>query len=134
MRESYARRKALQPLLRLRAWAITGIEPDVMGFAPAQAIPRALDRAGVALDEVDVIELNEAFAAQAIAVIRHCKLDEDRVNPSGGALALGHPVGATGAVLTVKLAYSLRRLAGEIGVVSMCIGGGQGIAAVFERP
>jgi acetyl-CoA C-acetyltransferase len=134
MRESRARRKALQPLLRLRAWAITGIEPDVMGFAPAEAIPRALERAGVALDEVDLIELNEAFAAQAIAVIRHCKLDEDRVNPSGGAIALGHPVGATGAVLTVKLAYSLRRLAGQIGVVSMCIGGGQGIAAVFERP
>jgi acetyl-CoA C-acetyltransferase len=134
MRESVARRKSLRPLLRLRSWAVTGIEPDLMGFAPAEAIPRALERAGVRLDEVDLIELNEAFAAQAIAVIRHCKLDEDRVNQSGGAIALGHPVGATGAILTVKLAYGLRRLGARIGVVSMCIGGGQGIAAVFESP
>lgn len=133
-RASEAERRGLRPRLLLRAWAVTGIEPAFMGFAPAQAIPKALARAGLGLDEIDFVELNEAFAAQAVAVIRETGLDPDRVNPSGGAIALGHPVGATGAILTVKLLHGLERTGGRFGMVAMCIGGGQGMAAVFERP
>jgi acetyl-CoA C-acetyltransferase len=133
MRASDARRRGLVPRLALRAWAVTGNEPEMMGYAPAATIPRALERAGARIDEVDLVELNEAFAAQAVAVIRGAGLDEDRVNPNGGAIALGHPVGATGAVLTVKLMHALERAGGRLGVVSLCIGGGQGIAAVFAR-
>ena len=104
-----------------------------MDYAPALAIPKAIEKAGVALDDIDLIELNEAFAAQAVAVIRDVGLDEDRVNISGGAIALGHPVGATGAILTVKLMHAMERLDAKLGIVTMCIGGGQGMAAVFER-
>jgi acetyl-CoA C-acetyltransferase len=132
--ESEARRRGLAPRLRLRSWAVSGIEPEVMGYAPALAIPRALERAGVGLGDVDLVELNEAFAAQAVAVVRDVGLDPERVNVAGGAIALGHPVGATGAILTVKLLHLLERLGGRLGVVTMCIGGGQGMAAVFERP
>jgi acetyl-CoA C-acetyltransferase len=134
MRESEAGRRGLEPRLRLRSWAVSGIEPEVMGYAPAFAIPRALERAGVTLDQVDLVELNEAFAAQAVAVARDVGLDDEKLNVSGGAIALGHPVGATGAILTVKLMHALERLDGRLGVVTMCIGGGQGMAAVFERP
>lgn len=134
MRETDARRRGLTPKLRLHSWAVTGIDPEVMGFAPAQAIPKALSRAGIELADVGIVELNEAFAAQAVAVIRDVGFDEDRVNPFGGAIALGHPVGATGAILTIKLLYGLERLRERYGLVSMCIGGGQGLAAVFERP
>jgi acetyl-CoA acetyltransferase len=105
-----------------------------MGYAPALAIPRALERAGLSLRDVDIVELNEAFAAQAVAVMRDVGFDEEKVNPFGGAIALGHPVGATGAILTVKLMHGLERTNGRYGVVTMCIGGGQGMAAVFERP
>jgi acetyl-CoA C-acetyltransferase len=133
-RESEARRRGLEPRLRLRAWAVTGIEPELMGYAPAESIPLALERAQLTLPEIDRIELNEAFAAQAVAVARDAGLDLDRVNPDGGAIALGHPVGATGAILTVKLQHALERTGGRHGLVAMCIGGGQGIAAVFERP
>jgi acetyl-CoA C-acetyltransferase len=131
---SEAERRGLRPRLQLRAWAVTGIEPEVMGFAPAQAIPKALARAGLGLDEIDIVELNEAFAAQAIAVIREVGLDPQQVNPFGGAIAFGHPVGATGALLVVKLLHGLERTGGRFGIVAMCIGGGQGMAAVFERP
>jgi len=134
MRESEARRRGLAPRLALRSWAVSGIEPEVMGYAPALAIPKALELAGLGLDEVDLVELNEAFAAQAVAVVRDVGLDEEKVNVSGGAIALGHPVGATGAILTVKLMHALERLGARTGVVTMCIGGGQGMAAVFERP
>jgi acetyl-CoA acetyltransferase len=103
-----------------------------MGYAPALAIPKALERAGLSLDDVDLVELNEAFAAQAVAVVRDAGLDQERVNVAGGAIALGHPVGATGAILTVKLMHALERLRGRFGLVTMCIGGGQGMAAVFE--
>jgi len=105
-----------------------------MGYAPALAIPRALEKAGLDKDDIDLVELNEAFASQALAVIRAVGLDEANVNPTGGAIALGHPGGATGAMLTVKLMHALERLGKRRGIVSMCIGGGQGMAAVFERP
>ena len=134
MRETEARARGLTPRLRLRSWAVTGIEPEIMGFAPAQAVPVALEKAGMRLDDVDLIELNEAFAAQAVAVIRSLNADIQVVNPDGGAIALGHPVGATGAILTVKLMHALERMDRTVGIVTMCIGGGQGMAAVFERP
>ena len=134
MRESEAGRRGLTPRLRLRSWAVSGIEPEVMGYAPALAIPKALENGELSLGDIDLVELNEAFAAQAVAVIRDLALDEDATNVSGGAIALGHPVGATGAILTVKLMHALERLGKRRGVVTMCIGGGQGMAAVFERP
>jgi acetyl-CoA C-acetyltransferase len=129
-----ARRRGLTPRLHLRSWAVSGVDPEVMGYAPTYAIPKAVERAGLELDDVDVIELNEAFAAQAVAVVRDLDLDPDKVNPSGGAIALGHPIGATGAILTVKLMHALERLDKSVGMVTMCVGGGQGVAAVFERP
>jgi acetyl-CoA C-acetyltransferase len=132
LRESLARRRGLQARLVLRSWAVSGIEPEVMGYAPALAIPKALERAELSLDDVELVELNEAFAAQAVAVVRDAGLDPDRVNVAGGAIALGHPVGATGAILTVKLMHALERLGRRFGLVTMCIGGGQGMAAVFE--
>ena len=134
MRSSEAERRGLTPRLRLVSWAVTGIEPEVMGYAPALAIPEALSRAGLTLADIDLVELNEAFAAQAVAVMRDAGLDEAKLNFSGGAIALGHPVGATGAILTVKLMHALERVGGRRGIVTMCIGGGQGMAAVFERP
>ena len=118
----------------LRSWAVTGIEPEVMGYAPAMSIPKALELAGKTIDDLDVIELNEAFAAQAVAVAETLRLPAEKLNPCGGAIALGHPVGATGAILTVKLMHELERTDAHWGLVSMCIGGGQGFAAVFERP
>jgi acetyl-CoA C-acetyltransferase len=134
MRASEAERRGLEARLVLRSWAVSGIEPDYMGYAPALAIPVALEKAGIGLDDLDLIELNEAFAAQAAAVARDVGLDDEKVNVAGGAIALGHPIGATGAIQTVKLMHALERLGGKRGLVSMCIGGGQGMAAVFERP
>jgi acetyl-CoA C-acetyltransferase len=132
MRESEAERRALRPRLRFLGSAVVGIEPDVMGFAPALAVPKVLGKLGLEQSQIDVVELNEAFAAQAVAVIRELSLDEEKVNPMGGAIAFGHPVGATGAILTVRLMHELERLQKRLGMVTMCIGGGQGIAAVFE--
>lgn len=134
MRVAEAKRRGLRPRLLLRSSAVSGVEPEIMGYAPTYAIPKAAERARLTVQDIDLIELNEAFAAQAIAVIRDAKLDPDKVNVSGGAIALGHPVGATGAVLLVKLMYALERLNKQYGIVTMCIGGGQGMAAVFERP
>ena len=134
MRESEAARRGIAPRLRLRAFAVSGIEPEIMGHALALAIPKALRRAGLSLADIDLVELNEAFAAQAAAVVRDVGLDPEIVNVSGGAIALGHPIGATGAILTVKLMHALERLEKQRGIVTMCIGGGQGMAAVFERP
>jgi acetyl-CoA C-acetyltransferase len=134
MRLSEATRRGLAPRLLLRSWAVTGIEPEIMGYAPAMSIPKALELAGKTIDEIDVIELNEAFAAQAVAVAETLQLPAEKLNPDGGAIALGHPVGATGAILTVKLMHALERTGERWGLVSMCIGGGQGFAAVFERP
>lgn len=134
LRESDARERRLAPRLRLMSSAVTGIEPEVMGCGPIAAIPKALERAGLRQDEIHLFELNEAFAAQAVAVARALDLDPDRVNVDGGAIALGHPVGATGAILVVKLMHALERTGGRYGVVALCVGGGQGMAAVFERP
>ena len=134
MSEKVARARGSEPRLRLLAWAVSGIDPEVMGYAPALAIPKVLGKAGLTLDDIDLIELNEAFAAQAVAVIRDAGLDPERTNVSGGAIALGHPVGATGTILTIKLLHALERMDGQRGIVTMCIGGGQGMAAIFERP
>jgi acetyl-CoA C-acetyltransferase len=132
MRESEARKRGLRSRLRFVGTAVSGIEPEIMGYGPALAIPKVLGRLGLRLPDIDIVELNEAFAAQAVAVIRDVGLDADRVNPMGGAIAYGHPVGATGAILTLRLMHELERLGGHRGMVTMCIGGGQGIATVFE--
>jgi acetyl-CoA acyltransferase len=128
-----AERLGLRPLAAVRSFAVAGVPPEVMGIGPVEAIPKALRRAGVRLQDVDLIELNEAFAAQALAVIRTLELDIDRVNVNGGAIALGHPLGCTGARQTATLVHEMARRGARYGVVSMCIGGGMGAAAVFER-
>jgi len=128
-----AERRGLAPLGRLVAYGFAGVEPRFMGVGPTPAIRQALERAGLGIGDLDVIELNEAFAAQAIAVARDLELPEDKLNPNGSGISLGHPVGATGCILTVKALYELARTGGRHALVSMCIGGGQGIAAVFER-
>lgn len=128
-----ARARRLKPVLRLRAAGCAGVDPAVMGIGPIPAVRKVLHQAGMTKQDLDLVELNEAFAAQAVAVIRELELDPERVNPNGGAIALGHPVGATGAILTVKALYELERSGQETALVTMCIGGGQGIAAVFER-
>ena len=119
-------------LARIVAWGHAGVAPDVMGLGPIKAVPIALARAGLRLDEIDVIEANEAFAAQALAVARELGFDPAKLNPNGSGVALGHPVGATGAILTIKAAYELRRIGGRYGLITMCIGGGQGIAMIIE--
>ena len=123
----------LKPWARILGWGHAGVQPDRMGIGPIKAVPIALERAGVSLDEMDVIESNEAFAAQACAVANTLGFDPDKVNPNGSGISLGHPVGATGAILTVKALYELQRIGGQYGLITMCIGGGQGIAMVIER-
>jgi acetyl-CoA C-acetyltransferase len=131
--EEYAERNGSQPLGRLVAYAHAGVEPRVMGMGPVPAVRRVLERADLKLDDIDLFEVNEAFAAQACAVVKELGLPADRTNPNGSGISLGHPVGATGAILTVKALYELRRTGGRYALVTMCIGGGQGIAAIFER-
>jgi len=128
-----ARQANAKPLARLVSYAVAGVPNHIMGEGPIPATKLAMEKAGMGLDSIDVIESNEAFAAQAIAVARGLELDMKKTNPNGGAIALGHPVGASGAVLTVKAIYELHRTGGRYALVTMCIGGGQGIAAVFER-
>ncbi len=128
-----AKALGLAPLGRFVAFATAGVLPEEMGIGPALAIPKALRLAGLSLDDIDVIELNEAFAAQALAVIRELGLDPDKVNPNGGAIALGHPLGCTGAKLTATLLGELARRNGRYGMVTMCVGGGMGAAGIFER-
>jgi len=132
---SEAERRGLRPLLALRSWAVAGVGPEVMGIGPVPATAAALERAGLALDEIDVLEVNEAFAAQVLACLREWKLDpaDDRLNPNGSGISLGHPVGATGARILATMAHELHRRQGRYAVETMCIGGGQGLAAVFER-
>jgi acetyl-CoA C-acetyltransferase len=120
-------------MARILAYASCGVEPSIMGIGPVPAVHKVLSRAGLRLDQIDVIELNEAFAAQSLAVIDELGLDEDKVNPNGGAIALGHPIGATGAAITTKLLYEMERRDAEIGLVTLCIGGGQGIAMLLAR-
>jgi acetyl-CoA C-acetyltransferase len=131
--EAEVTKRNLKPLGRLVSWGVVGVPPEIMGVGPVKAVPLALARAGLAIDDIDVFESNEAFAAQAIAVLDGLGLPAEKVNPNGGAVALGHPLGATGAILTIKALYELRRTAGRYGVVTMCIGGGQGIALVVEH-
>jgi acetyl-CoA acyltransferase len=123
----------LKPLARFVAYAVGGVPPGIMGIGPVAAIPKALQRAGLKLDAIDLIELNEAFAAQALAVVRECALPPDRVNVNGGAIALGHPLGATGAKLTVSIQRELQRRKGRYGLVTMCVGGGMGGAGIIEN-
>jgi acetyl-CoA acyltransferase len=130
----YAERKGLEPIGRLLGWGHAGCDPDVMGIGPVEAIPRALRAAGVTQADIGWTELNEAFAAQALAVMRQLVLDPATVNPLGGAIALGHPLGATGAIRTATLMAAMQRDPGlRYGMISMCIGTGMGAAGVFER-
>ena len=122
-----------KPMARLVSYAVAGVPNEIMGEGPIPASKLALKKAGLRLDQIDVIESNEAFAAQAIAVARSLELDMARTNPNGGAIALGHPIGCSGAFLATKAVYELHRSGGRYALVTMCIGGGQGIAAVFER-
>ncbi|NWG24974.1 MAG: acetyl-CoA C-acyltransferase, partial [Pseudorhodoplanes sp.] len=133
MEEERALREGRSVLARIVGYAHAGVEPGVMGIGPVPAVRALLERTGLAIEDFAVIESNEAFAAQACAVSRELGFDPARVNPNGGAIALGHPVGATGAILTVKCAYELARTGGRYGLVTMCIGGGQGIALAIER-
>lgn len=128
-----ARERGLTPLARLVSWGLAGVEPDEMGMGPVPAVTIALKKAGLRVEDIDLIESNEAFAAQACAVSKQLGFDPARVNPNGGAIALGHPVGATGAILMVKTLYELKRTGGRYGLITMCIGGGQGIAMIVER-
>ncbi len=130
---AYASSHGLQPMGRLVGYSHAGVEPRVMGIGPVPATRKVLEKTGMKLDDIDVFEVNEAFAAQALAVIRELGLPEDRTNPNGSGISLGHPVAATGAILTVKALYELKRTGGQYALVTMCIGGGQGIAAIFER-
>ena len=127
------RAHGLKPLARLVSYAHAGVDPKIMGIGPVPATRKALERAGLAVKDLDVIESNEAFAAQACAVTKQLGLDPARVNPNGSGISLGHPVGATGAIITTKALYELQRVGGRYALVTMCIGGGQGIAAIFER-
>jgi len=122
----------LKPLGRFVTYAVGGVPPGIMGIGPVAAIPKALQKAGLKIDQIDAIELNEAFACQALSVIRQCGLPPDRVNVNGGAIALGHPLGATGAKLTVSILHELKRRNGRYGLVTMCVGGGMGGAGIFE--
>jgi acetyl-CoA acyltransferase len=133
MSEDRARALGIQPMARLVAFAYAGCLPEEMGIGPVYAIPKALKLAGLRLDEIDLIELNEAFAAQALAVIKVLGLAADRVNVNGGAIALGHPLGCTGAKLTAGLIQELKRRNGKYGIVTMCVGGGMGAAGIFEN-
>jgi acetyl-CoA acyltransferase len=133
MERARAESLGLRPLARFVAYAVAGVRPEIMGIGPVAAVPKALKLAGLDLDDIDLIELNEAFAAQALAVVRELGLPLEKVNVNGGAIALGHPMGATGAKLTVQLINELRRRGGRYGMVTMCVGGGMGAAGIFER-
>ncbi len=122
-----------KPLLRVLSQAVVGNHPDIMGIAPAPATRKAVSKAGLKLEDIDLFEINEAFASQAVAVVRDLGISENKVNVNGGAIALGHPVGATGTILVVKLMNEMKRRGSKYGAVTMCIGGGQGIATIFEN-
>jgi acetyl-CoA acyltransferase len=128
-----AERRGLQPLARFVAFAVGGVRPEVMGVGPTVAIPKVLDIAGLTLDDIDLVEFNEAFAAQFLAVVREVGLDLDKTNVNGGAIALGHPMGATGTKLTIQLIHEMKRRESKYGLVTMCIGGGMGAAGIFEN-
>jgi acetyl-CoA C-acetyltransferase len=125
--------KGLKPMARIIGWGYAGVDPAIMGIGPVKAAPIALERAGLTLSDIDVIEANEAFASQSCAVARELGLDPAKTNPNGSGISLGHPVGASGAIITVKLLYELQRTGGRYGLATMCVGGGQGIAIVVEN-
>ena len=132
--EDKASELGLKPMAYIRSYAVAGVEPSIMGIGPVPAMQKALDKAGLTIDDIDVVELNEAFAAQSLAVLRDFPIPEEKLNPNGGAIALGHPIGASGAILTTKLVRELhRRPKAKYGLVSLCIGGGMGIAMVVEK-
>ena len=133
MERQTAESLGLQPLARFIAFAVAGVRPEIMGVGPIKAVPKALARCGMSLDDIDLIELNEAFAAQSLAVMRELELDPRRVNVNGGAIALGHPLGCTGAKLTVQLINEMKRRDSGYGMVTMCIGGGMGAAGIFQN-
>jgi acetyl-CoA acyltransferase len=128
-----ARELGLKPMAKFISFAVAGVPPEIMGIGPVKAIPKALKFAGLKLEDIDIIELNEAFASQAVAVIRELGIDEDKVNVNGGAIALGHPLGCTGAKLTATLLHEMKRRKSKYGMVTMCIGGGMGAAGIFEN-
>ncbi len=133
MERSVAEQRGYRPMGRLVGYSVVGVDPKYMGIGPVPAVRKVLERTGLSIDDIDLFELNEAFAAQALAVIRELDLPMEKVNPNGSGISLGHPIGATGAILTVKALYELQRTGGRYACVTMCIGGGQGIAAIFER-
>ena len=133
MERAVAEQRGLKPMARLVAYAHAGVDPKYMGIGPVPATRKALQKAGLSVKDLDVVEANEAFAAQACAVTRDLELDPAKVNPNGSGISLGHPIGATGTLITVKALYELQRVQGRYALVTMCIGGGQGIAAIFER-
>lgn len=133
MERKKAEAMGLTPLARFVGFNVAGVRPEIMGVGPIEAVPKLLKRTGMKLDDIDLIELNEAFAAQAVAVIRHLELNPDRVNVNGGAIALGHPLGCTGAKLTVQIINEMKRRSSRYGMVTMCIGGGMGAAGIFEN-
>ena len=133
MEKAKAESLGLKPLARFAGFAVAGVRPEIMGVGPVKAVPKALDRCGMSLDDIDLIELNEAFAAQALAVMRELELNPEIVNVNGGAIALGHPLGCTGAKLAVQLINEMKRRGSEHGMVTMCIGGGMGAAGIFQN-
>jgi len=133
MSRSKAKALGLKPLARFVAFAVAGVAPEIMGIGPIKAVPKVLERCGLSLKDIDLIELNEAFASQAVAVIRELNLNEEITNVNGGAIALGHPLGCTGAKLSVQMIHELKRRDAEFGLVTMCIGGGMGAAAIFQN-
>jgi acetyl-CoA acyltransferase len=128
-----ARERGLTPLARFVTFATAGVEPERFGIGPVPAVGKALKIAGLTLEQIDLIELNEAFAAQVLACLRELPIDQDRLNVNGGAIALGHPLGCTGAKLTTTLLYEMKRRQARYGIVTMCVGGGMGAAGIFER-
>jgi acetyl-CoA C-acetyltransferase len=132
MERGLAQQRGLRPIGRLVAYSYAGVDPKHMGIGPVPAVQSLLKKTGYTLNDIDVFEVNEAFAAQALAVCRSLELPMDRTNPNGSGISLGHPLGATGCILTVKALYELKRIGGRRALVTMCIGGGQGIAAIFE--
>jgi len=133
MSREAAEQRGIQPMARLVAYAHAGVDPQYMGIGPVPATRLVLQRAGLSVDHLDVVEANEAFAAQACAVMQELQLDPAKVNPNGSGISLGHPIGATGTLITVKALHELQRIGGRYALVTMCIGGGQGIAAIFEN-
>ena len=133
MSSERAKELGLKPLARFVTYAVAGVPPEIMGIGPVEAIPKALKQAGLKLEDIDLIELNEAFAAQALAVIEALGLDPAKVNVNGGAIALGHPLGCTGAKLTAQILAEMERRQARYGLVTMCVGGGMGAAGILER-